>query len=175
MKDTKKLRKGFTLVELIVVIAIIAILAAVSVAGYYGFIASANQSAADQEAAQIKNVLILSATNGKTINNLTYSYDNNGIKVTKGSDYEEVDPNDDIFGAFQGMLEENGINVNIENDYDSSVPDKLNAYIILLNAENFDATGSSFSMDNDDNFGYVTSLVYVAKNTYKSLVKFTNN
>ena len=64
MKNTKKIRKGFTLVELIVVIAIIAILAAVSVAGYYGFIASANQSAADQEAAQVKNVIRAAATQG---------------------------------------------------------------------------------------------------------------
>ena len=64
MKLTKKAKKGFTLVELIVVIAIIAILAAVSVAGYYGFIASANQSAADQEAAQVKNVIRVAAVQG---------------------------------------------------------------------------------------------------------------
>ena len=64
MKLTKKAKKGFTLVELIVVIAIIAILAAVSVAGYYGFIASANQSAANQEADQIKNVIRVAAIQG---------------------------------------------------------------------------------------------------------------
>ena len=173
MKNTKKLRKGFTLVELIVVIAIIAILAAVSVAGYYGFIASANQSAADQEAAQIKNVLISSAFNGKTIENLTYSYDNNGIKVTKASDYEETAPIDDIFGAFQEMLKENGLTVKTQNEY--TEPDKVNAYIILLNADNVNADSSNFEIIEGENFDYVTSLVYVSKNTYKSLVKFTNN
>ena len=54
MKLNKKLKKGFTLVELIVVIAIIAILSAVTITGYYGFIGSAKKSAANQVAAQIK-------------------------------------------------------------------------------------------------------------------------
>lgn len=54
---TKTLKKGFTLVELIVVIAIIAILATVSVVGYSAFITNANQSKVDQELAQAENVL----------------------------------------------------------------------------------------------------------------------
>ena len=41
-KLLRKIKNGFTLVELIVVIAIIAILAAVSVGGYFGFLAYAN-------------------------------------------------------------------------------------------------------------------------------------
>src|SRR5574344_652457 len=53
----KLMKKGFTLVELIVVIAIIAILAAVSVAGYFGFMAQARQSRADTEGAQVREVL----------------------------------------------------------------------------------------------------------------------
>ena len=58
MKNFRKnSKKGFTLVELVVVIAIIAILAAVSVAGYFGITDRARQSAANQEAAQIKTVL----------------------------------------------------------------------------------------------------------------------
>lgn len=54
---TKTLKKGFTLVELIVVIAIIAILATVSVVGYSAFMKNANQSKVDQELAQAENVL----------------------------------------------------------------------------------------------------------------------
>lgn len=46
--------KGFTLVELLVVIAILAILATVSVVGYTSFIQNANDSACEQELAQIK-------------------------------------------------------------------------------------------------------------------------
>ena len=54
---TKTLKKGFTLVELIVVIAIIAILSTVAVVGYSAFIKNANQSKVNQELAQAENVL----------------------------------------------------------------------------------------------------------------------
>ncbi len=53
-------RKGFTLVELLVVIAILAILAAVVVVGYTSFIRKANQSNALSELNQIRNVVITS-------------------------------------------------------------------------------------------------------------------
>ena len=49
----KNTKKGFTLVELLVVIAILAILATVSVVGYTAFTERAKQSNADTEAAQI--------------------------------------------------------------------------------------------------------------------------
>ncbi len=54
MNNTKK---GFTLVELLVVIAILAILATVSVVGYTSFINRADQSNADTEAHQIKTMI----------------------------------------------------------------------------------------------------------------------
>ena len=52
MRNTKK---GFTLVELLVVIAILAILATVSVVGYTSFIDRANDSVAQQELTQIRD------------------------------------------------------------------------------------------------------------------------
>jgi prepilin-type N-terminal cleavage/methylation domain-containing protein len=61
---TKTLKKGFTLVELIVVIAIIAILATVSVVGYSAFIKNANQSKVNQELAQVENLLMAEAIEG---------------------------------------------------------------------------------------------------------------
>ncbi len=54
MNNTKK---GFTLVELLVVIAILAILATVSVVGYTSFIDRANQSNAETEANQVKSIV----------------------------------------------------------------------------------------------------------------------
>ena len=56
MKNNKK--KGFTLVELLVVIAILAILATVSILGYTSFTAKAKQSNAEQELAQIKTMFL---------------------------------------------------------------------------------------------------------------------
>ena len=51
-------RKGFTLVELLVVIAILAILATVSVVGYTSFIQNANDSVALSELTQIRDYVI---------------------------------------------------------------------------------------------------------------------
>ena len=50
-------KKGFTLVELLVVIAILAILATVSVVGYTSFIERANESNAQTEAHQIQTTI----------------------------------------------------------------------------------------------------------------------
>ena len=59
MKLFKKAKKGFTLVELVVVIAVIAILAAVSVGAYFGVTESANNSQAEQEAKALHTSIML--------------------------------------------------------------------------------------------------------------------
>ena len=53
----KKTKKGFTLVELLVVIAILAVLASVSVIGYLGFVEKARNSDAVTELAQVRELL----------------------------------------------------------------------------------------------------------------------
>ena len=60
-------RKGFTLVELLVVIAILAILATVSVVGYTSFIAGAEQTAADSEAASIAEAIDVALVMNKVV------------------------------------------------------------------------------------------------------------
>ena len=55
MKNTKK---GFTLVELLVVIAILAILASVAVVGYTAFVDKAHDNAALQELTQLRNYML---------------------------------------------------------------------------------------------------------------------
>ena len=74
MKNLKK--KGFTLVELLVVIAIIAILATVSVVGYTAFIKKANASNAVSELSQIKDAVMAAVLDGsETIGDIRLDYD----------------------------------------------------------------------------------------------------
>ena len=61
MKNTKK---GFTLVELLVVIAIVAILATVAIVGYTSFTEKAQQSVDQQLVDQINNLLAAEAADG---------------------------------------------------------------------------------------------------------------
>lgn len=56
----RSLKKGFTLVELVVVIAVIAVLAAVSVGAYFGITETANLQAAKTHVKQLNDMLLLS-------------------------------------------------------------------------------------------------------------------
>ena len=53
-KISKKLKKAFTLVELVIVIAIIAILTSVSIVTYFGVTSSAKKSVLTEEATSLK-------------------------------------------------------------------------------------------------------------------------
>ena len=88
MKLFKKAKKGFTLVELVVVIAVIAILAAVSVGAYFGVTESAKNSKADQEAKALHTSIMLIANDP----NYTTSM-NEGVLS-----YNETASADDYFG-----------------------------------------------------------------------------
>ena len=72
-------RKGFTLVELLVVIAILAILATVSVVGYTSFINNANDSVAVQEVTQIRNYMI-----AQDYNDDNFTITNDGLAFVSG-------------------------------------------------------------------------------------------
>ena len=64
MQIKKAIKKGFTLVELVVVIAVIAILAATSVGVYFGMLESANRSADEAAVTQMNKILLLEDTLG---------------------------------------------------------------------------------------------------------------
>ncbi len=81
-----KNRKGFTIVELVIVIAVIAILAAVLIPTFSGVIEKSNKSAALQEArAALTGVISMSKTGEVTdgtafkSGNYTYYYSNNSL------------------------------------------------------------------------------------------------
>ncbi len=83
-------RKGFTLVELLVVIAILAILATVSVVGYTSFINGAEEQAAITEAEQIDTTVTAALVlNSKvSINNGTTTI----YLEREGNSYKVVTP-----------------------------------------------------------------------------------
>ena len=91
MKLFKKAKKGFTLVELVVVIAVIAILAAVSVGAYFGVTESAKNSQAAQEGKAVHTNIVLIGNDPANDSGVTFSKD--GIKITN-------------FAAFETELEE---------------------------------------------------------------------
>lgn len=97
MKIFKRIKKGFTLVELVVVIAVIAILAAVSVGAYFGVTESANASRLEQEAKQVYTAIQTVSLAPNDHSSLT----SNGLVITN----EEL---------FEDKLEENlGKDVNL--------------------------------------------------------------
>ena len=86
MKINKRLRKAFTLVELVVVIAIIAILSTVSVVTYFGITNSAKKSVDDTLIAELNKCLQLDETiNGKpnTSSEALEVVEENGFTVEK--------------------------------------------------------------------------------------------
>ena len=78
MKFFKKAKRGFTLVELVVVIAVIAILAAVSVGAYFGVTESANNSRLEQETKQLHTAIQTISLGNKT----TQSMSKNGLIIS---------------------------------------------------------------------------------------------
>ena len=78
-----KNRKGFTIVELVIVIAVIAILAAVLIPTFSGVIQKANDSAALQEATStMKSALAMSKSGTLADNTLFVVGDNSGINYS---------------------------------------------------------------------------------------------
>ena len=80
-KLLNKTKKGFTLVELLVVIAILAVLASVSVVGYLGFTTKARNSNAMTELAQVREVLRAELIDGDT-NYYSLTEESSTLKAT---------------------------------------------------------------------------------------------
>ena len=88
MKLFKKAKKGFTLVELVVVIAVIAILAAVSVGAYFGVTESAKKSQAAQEGKAVHTNIVLIANDPAQDDIATFS--STGLTIKNPGEFESA-------------------------------------------------------------------------------------
>ena len=124
MNFFKKAKKGFTLVELVVVIAVIAILAAVSVGAYFGVTESANNSRAEQEAKQAYTQLQTKTLAGLDLGGsskvelmkdglvFTGLYNSDILSVMNGSVFEEQGVNYDVVAATGDVSTLEGVSEN---------------------------------------------------------------
>lgn len=72
--NTKKLNKGFTLIEVLISIVIIGIMSAVAIISYRGYVAKSNSAATQQELAQVAQAYEVAALDG-TFKTDAVSYD----------------------------------------------------------------------------------------------------
>lgn len=117
-KKFSKLKKAFTLVELVIVIAIIAILTSVSVVTYFGVTSSAKKSVLTEEATSLKKELqVVSASAGTgDYEKLSWSKVN-GFTFSTSSETKDVD-------RLKELLKEDGLKGTMEeysNTKDNSI------------------------------------------------------
>lgn len=117
-KISKKLKKAFTLVELVIVIAIIAILTSVSVVTYFGVTNSARKSVLTEEATSLKKELLAVSASAGTGDYEKLSWSKvNGFTFSTSSETKDVD-------RLKELLKEDGLKGTMEeysNNKDNSI------------------------------------------------------
>jgi len=104
MKKTDKRRKGFTLIELIVVIAILAILAAIAVPNFIGLTKKANNATEVSAAAQYATAMNVA----------------NALAVTDAQKILELPADDTVIPDIDAKLLAAGVPVNVDADMDDA-------------------------------------------------------
>lgn len=107
-KFSKKLKKGFTLVELVVVIAIIAILSAASVATYFGVTESARKSTSKSNAQQVAQLIYVEALS--ELDDSPINFGTDGLDLTYEEGSEDGKFADDV-KFLTSYLHDNGIEI----------------------------------------------------------------
>lgn len=117
-KISKKLKKAFTLVELVIVIAIIAILTSVSIVTYFGVTNSARKSVLTEEATSLKKELQAISASAGTGDYEKLSWSKvNGFTFSTSSETKDVD-------RLKELLKEDGLKGTMEeysNNKDNSI------------------------------------------------------
>ena len=117
-KFSKKLKKAFTLVELVIVIAIITILTSVSIVTYFGVTSSAKKSVLTEEATSLKKELQAVSASAGTGDYEKLSWSKvNGFTFSTSSETKDVD-------RLKELLKEDGLKGTMEeysNTKDNSI------------------------------------------------------
>lgn len=164
---TKKAKKGFTLVELVVVVAIIAILSGVGAGVYFGVMPGVYQSAAEQSAVTIGEGI-------KTNTVQTYSFTKGENTATAKSSEKGITINLNTIAAselFEDIIyknttfKENTLNV---EEYDRNVVDKYND---ATEKEVPNVTNNTVYFFDSTDDGLVEKLLFVSKDKYAALIE----
>ena len=148
MKIFKKTKKGFTLVELVVVIAVIAILAAVSVGAYFGVTDSANKSRLEQEARQTyEGIRLISLADPENNQSLTID----GLSLDTSDDGVTEFTNDLVYATGQSY------SVTLDEKPSTGIVGPT--VVLLKNFYDTSVSSANGSKENYKSFNYYTNHV----------------
>ena len=138
-----KAKKGFTLVELIVVIAIIGVLAAILIPTMLGYVTSSRVQSANSTAAELKNML----------NNFITDMDTKGYTFDRASDHTciitKADASTDLTVTFSANSFKSGTLTDLQNELATRITNDFGftkAYAIIY-VHNGKPVGCAYSAD----------------------------
>lgn len=144
-KKFSKLKKAFTLVELVIVIAIIAILTSVSIVTYFGVTNSAKKSVLTEEATSLKKELQAVSASAGTGDYEKLSWSKvNGFTFSTSSETKDVD-------RLKELLKEDGLKGTMEeysNTKDNSIKEIIYSSASYIQIAIIDTTNWNINYEN---------------------------
>ncbi len=185
----KRSKKGFTLVELLVVIGILAVLAVVSVVGYFGFIKKANISNDVSLTTQMNTILQASEAGGEkyeTPHDAVKALEDGGLDVTKLT--PTTDGYNYIYDSVNHKMvlaEESNGNFNVKAPEGSSIDSskKENYFVFVSSADDVakystDTKTGGWSIylkdEYSDDTAYVSTSIDAGNNLNLKVINYTN-
>ena len=148
-------KKAFTLVELLVVIAIIAILAVVSIVGYTAFTKKARDSVAQQELAQVVNMIIAEDFDNAG-NTVDYDITGTGLVFTNNVTAQNKVSAEQIANFFFGET----------SDFATDLKDLKGKFTVTPEEDNKTIKSITYTLGEDEGEGSAT--YYFATKDYKA-------